>query len=87
MTVEPRIIFDLKDIKTVQFECKACHSRFVCPPDKWQSMPSYCGNCKEPLLAEGSIEQQAVKNLRQSLSDLLRLYGESKLTIRFEISN
>jgi hypothetical protein len=85
MTEENRILFDLMDIRTIQFECKACHSRFVCPPDKWAAMPMYCGNCKEPLLQ--GLEYQTVEALKQCLKDLLRFSEGSKLIIRFEISN
>lgn len=85
--MESRILFDLKDILTIQFECKACNSRFVCPPDKWTAMPSYCGNCKQQLLPDGSLEHQAVLNLRQGLTNLLQAYEGSKMVIRLEISN
>ena len=87
MTAETHILFDLKDIKTIQFECKSCHSRFVCPPEAWEAMPLYCGNCKEPLLTERSLEEQAIRNLRQALSNLLQAHDGSKLLIRLEISN
>lgn len=86
MTAETHILFDLRDIKTIQFECKACQSRFVCSPDKWNGMPAYCGNCKEALLSANASEQQAVTALRQAVMDLLKFYDGSKLVIRFEIS-
>jgi len=85
MTTETRVVFDLKDIKTIQFECKTCHSRFVCAPEKWNAMPLYCGNCKEPLLTEGTTQHQSIVYLRESLLNLLKFYQESKLVVRFEI--
>ena len=46
MTIERRLVADIKDIKGVCFKCESCGLRHTVPPDKIGDIPRKCPRCQ-----------------------------------------
>jgi len=80
VTLETRLLIGLKDILSVQFECR-CGARVTRDPEKADRIPAQCGQCGTPWQT-GDEESpvylfvRALRNLRQA--------GETPFSIRLE---
>jgi hypothetical protein len=86
MTKDNCFLFDLSDIRNIQFECKKCQSRFVTPIVKWTANPAFCPNCKEPWLKTDGNIQEAISGLKACLQKLLGNEKEVEFKVRFEVT-
>ena len=85
MTVENCLLFDLIDIRNIQFECTHCGARFVSPLDKWQVPPVLCVNCRQPFFEKDTLPHQALRKVQEGIKELLRPDNSRQVVIRFEV--
>lgn len=84
MTTENCLIFDLKDITNIQFECGKCRSRYVAPVLEWKKLPRICGNCGEQFFEDRGMEHDAFRQFQEGIMKLAESKTD-KYKIRFEV--
>ena len=79
MTIETRTTLELKDIRAIEFECNACHTKTLYSVAKYTQPPTHCPHCTEgrQWIIPGSEEWEGLANLgkviRRSKSELFTL--------------
>jgi DNA replicative helicase MCM subunit Mcm2 (Cdc46/Mcm family) len=66
VTIETRTTVDPQDIKAIEFECNACHSRVLHPIEKFRQPPTRCVTCDSSqwLIVGGSEWEDLLKFVR-----------------------
>lgn len=85
MTIKTVTTIELKDIKSVEFECDKCHTKVVYAIDKFNHPMSLCNVCKPNIqffLPDGK-EDKALINLVSLVRECSKL--SAGLTMRFQI--
>jgi hypothetical protein len=85
MTKENYIIFDLEDIQNIKFECKARKSGLSVHLSSWEKSTLVCGNCRDTFLKDGSVEQDAIENLKKAVKSLILTKKARNFKARFEL--
>jgi PHP family Zn ribbon phosphoesterase len=90
MTKESRILFELTDIISINFECQNCGGKIGFSPQNWKSVPCKCSNCGGLLVAAGSDAEKLLGSLSENLKGLgdpeKKLKGLNAI-LRMEFSN
>ena len=86
MTVETRMLIEMRDIRSVEFECPKCKAHRSIPLTRDNYPPFKCknGHCDSVFFADSSLEWN---ELRNALGVLGRYANASNLPfgIRFEL--
>jgi len=56
MAVEWRILITLDEITGIQWECGACHAKFIVPISDKSFFPGKCPHCSDPWLVNGRTD-------------------------------
>ncbi len=76
MTIEDRYVIDLADLRTVRFECQACHISMTYRVADWRTMPEDCPSCRTSWhRGQNTHEFQSVNGLVKGLQELTQLMG------------
>lgn len=64
MTIETRTTIEMRDIKTVEFECGTCHTKLVYDIDKFTNPLMFCNVCQpsRTLVADRSSDLQDIRH-------------------------
>jgi DNA replicative helicase MCM subunit Mcm2 (Cdc46/Mcm family) len=88
MTIETRTTLGFGDIKGMEFECLACHSKTVIPIEKLRNPPTKCGVCedsKQWFLA-GSRDFNDFQSFARIVQDFSKAES-GLLALRLEVTN
>lgn len=85
MTIEKRYLIEIKDVKSVEFECRQCHAKVVRNIEGFKSLPVMCGNCDTQLVIPGSRDYVRLAELIKLIGDLAQDDGE-RFTLKLEVS-
>ena len=68
MTSEHRLLFTLKDIRAVRWECNACHTAISLKLDQSYQLPELCPSCQAQMLnLEGLDDHRVIRKFFEAL--------------------
>jgi hypothetical protein len=76
MTLENRLLIELKDVEAVEFECRKCRSKIIRRIEGFNLPPVICGNCNTQLLIPGSRECGELTAFLQRIAEIAKDEGE-----------
>jgi hypothetical protein len=64
MTIETRMVVEMRDIRTVEFECPRCKARVSIPLTQDNHPPFKCKNglCAQTFFADSSLDWNELRN-------------------------
>jgi len=87
MTVKTTTTIELKDIKSIEFECDSCHTKVAYAIEKFNHPMSMCNVChpSKQFFLPDSKEDNALRNLAVLLRECAK--PPAGLTMRFQIDS
>jgi hypothetical protein len=87
MTIETKTTIEMRDIKTVEFECGTCHTKLVYDIDKFTSPMMFCNVCQptKTLVADRSTEFQDIRHLIHLINRFAQL-DPALFRMRFDVT-
>jgi hypothetical protein len=88
MTIETKTTIEMRDIKTVEFECGTCHTKVVYDIEKFTVPMMICYTChpSKTLVAERSSDDQDIRCLIHMIQKFSKL-DPSTFRMRFSVEN
>jgi hypothetical protein len=64
MTIETRMLVEMRDIRSVEFECQKCKARMSIPLTQDNHPPFKCknGHCVQTFFSDSSLEWNELRN-------------------------
>jgi hypothetical protein len=85
MTITKRLLFEFKDVVTVQIVC-ACGAAATMPLKQKFGMPERCHNCKKELIQHDSRDSAMLDTLMRGMADLAETKYPWKLQLEVTLS-
>jgi DNA replicative helicase MCM subunit Mcm2 (Cdc46/Mcm family) len=87
MTIETNTTIELGDIKTIEFECRKCHTKIVYPIESYSHPPTRCSACEnaEQWLIHGAEDWMDLDKLGRILQRFSQT-GKGRFALRLGIS-
>jgi len=86
MTIETRMVVEMRDIRSVEFECPKCKARVSIPVTQDNHPPFKCKNglCAQTFFSDSSLEWNELRNVLGLLGKYARA-DNLPFTIRLEL--
>lgn len=86
MTLEDRLIVDVRDLQTVRFVCTKCDASVNIRAAEFKELQPYCPGCGRQWIIGHGAEDEAVRQLMRSLKDLSAAAEKGAIRVCFDLS-